>query len=194
MSKNLQTVDSIEIGTTVDLGSLRVHRYRDHLVLWDLTNAGKRGKKVPRVSVSPSQFQDASALLDRVSKLLSSYVAFQQAVTTLKDLNSDTECLKFDYTEERGIDVRPAGVETIEFSTKYLSICVGPQDFCLKDLTDANNEPTAIPAINGGKRSIPALYWWMKANQEVVKTMKYRDLLANLRALGIQYHSYCAMD
>lgn len=33
----------IPLGKTVEVGSARIHRYRDHFQVTDLTNAGKRG-------------------------------------------------------------------------------------------------------------------------------------------------------
>lgn len=191
-----ETVKSIEIGSTVETGTLRIHRYRDHLVLWDTTNAGKRGKKVSKASVSSlGDWAGRDAHQERLSQLLVTYTTFQSAISTLQDLLSaypksfSIECL-----EERGIDVTPAGFLPVVVRTAKLNIEAGLREFCIRDLEDKNNEPTAIPAIHGGKKSIPAFYSWLKANQKDVELMSFREVLDNMRALGIEFHSYCAMD
>ena len=194
---SLQTVKPLEVGTTVEIGTLRVHRWADHLTLWDITNAGKRGKKVPCVTVSPHYLvrrSEEQGLLDRVSQMLSSYESFDRAVATLKDLNRDTECLTFSYREERGVDVKPANLPKIEIRTAVLSLTADYRDFHVEDLTDKNNEPTAIPAVEGGVKSAEKFYRWVSANRSTVETFTYSEVLNSMRQLGIRYHDYCAVD
>lgn len=195
---SLQTVASIEVGATVETGSLRIHRYRDHLVLWDITNAGKRGKKVPRVSVSPAFSRglagaEGEALLDRVGKLLTSYECFERAVATLKALNQDAECLRFDYQEERGVDVKPTHFPTIEIRTAKLRITADFRTFSIEDLTDKFNEPTAIPD-GDGQKAVAKFYLWVRDNRATVESFTFREILNSMRQLGIRCHSYCAVD
>lgn len=193
---SIKIVESIEVGATVEIGMLRVHRYADCLVLWDITNAGKRGKRVPRVTVSPAFSRGlvgsaGQALLERVCKMLGSYESFELAVTTLKSLNQETECLSFEYREERGVDVRPSGRPVIEIRTQKIRLTVDFRNFSVEDVTDKHNEPTAISV---DQKSVDKFYRWVSNNRATMETFTFREVLDNMRKLGITYHSYCAMD
>jgi hypothetical protein len=187
---------SIGIGSTVENGTLRIHRFNDHLVLWDTTNAGKRGKKVAKASVSSlGDWASRGEHQERLSQLLVSYSEFQDAIATLRDLLTEYPgSLSIDHYEERGIDVVPASLSTIKIRTSVLSLEVSPRDFCIRDLKDKNNEPTAIPAIKGGKRAVQAFYHFLKSNRLAIAGMTYRELLQTMSRRGLSYHDYCAMD
>lgn len=193
----------VTIGQVVENGTFRMRRYRESLVLWDLTNAGKRGKRVERLSVTPSYdpvngFKEPNKrleFLDRLGLRLEHYSTFNQAVRSLKDLLVDyPNSLDMETAFERGVDVMPAGFKELRIESPFASIRVEFKDFSVTNLEDKNNEPTCIPAIRGGIKTIPLFYRWVSDNQDSIKHMKYLDILDQMKKLGVPYHTYCAMD
>ena len=94
----------------------------------------------------------------------------------------------------RGVDVAPAGFKPVKIRGKHVYIEADYDSFRVKDLVDRNNEPTCIPAFKGGKKSIKQFYRWVSDNISKIKSMKYYDVLGEMRKEGINYHDYCAMD
>lgn len=190
----------INVGDTYENGNLRVHRYRDSLVLWDLTNAGKRGKKVERVTVTMAHWADRGPadedkILNSLGAALDSYDSLARAVSMLKDVLVDYPgSFRLSAYEERGVDVMPAGFEKFTIEGRHVSVEAEYKDFRVRNLDDNANEPTCIPAVRGGVRDIPVFYRWVKDNEDRIKTMNYRQVLQEMEQLGIRYHDYCAMD
>jgi hypothetical protein len=193
----------VTIGQVVENGTFRMRRYREYLVLWDLTNAGKRGKSCERLTVSPSYdpvngFTDPNERLEFLNRLglrLEDYSSFGHAVGSLKDLLVDyPDSLEMETAFERGVDVMPAGFKELRINTPFVSIRVEFKDFSVTNLEDKFNEPTCIPAIKGGIKAIPLFYRWVQDNEESLKHMKYRDILDQMKKLGVPYHTYCAID
>jgi hypothetical protein len=198
-SKTLVPASSpIEIGTTVENGSLRIHRYRDHLVLWDLTNAGKRGKTVERATVClgfSGSYSRALEFLDGFSAVLRGFSNYASALSEISDMVADRpDSLDVTTSEEASYGVQPAGFETLTLVTENISVEAGYKSFCIKDLKDKNNEPTAIPAIKGGKRAVQAFYHFLNSNRLAIAGMTYQELLQTMSRRGLSYHDYCAMD
>jgi hypothetical protein len=186
----------LNIGDTVERGMLRIHRWADSIELWDLTNAGKRGKKVERLHISPTYYvDDRKGLLDRLGIMLEGYSNFNRAYATVMDYAQkyDTD-LNIESRAERGVDVTPAGFKPLSIKTDNVLIEAGYDSFRIKNLNDQYNEPTCIPASKGGKRSIPVFYRWVKDNESKLKRMTYHEILREMGRLGIKYHDYCAMD
>jgi len=191
----LQASLGIAVGETYESGTLRAHRYTDNIVFWDLTNAGKRGKTVRRFTLSPSYGPNAPLNLDGYAKGIAGYDNYDSAKSFVTDVMKDYPGgLSTSERVERGVDVVPAGFKKQTIKTPHIEVSVGYKEFSVRDLDDMNNEPTCIPAIEGGLKSIPVFYRWVTDNVEAIKHMKYRDVLDEMRKLGIKYHSYCAMD
>jgi hypothetical protein len=185
----------MQIGDTYEAGTLRAHRYADTIVLWDLTNAGKRGKTVRRFWFSPSHKSNAPLNLDGYAKGIAEYSSYDTAKAFVLDVLHDFPGgLETNERTERGVDVVPAGFKKRVIKTPHIEVSVGYKEFSVRDLDDRNNEPTCIPAINGGVKSIPVFYRWVTDNEESIKHMKYRDVLLEMQRLGVRYHDYCAMD
>lgn len=178
---------SLGRGDTYENGMLRIHRYADHFRVWDLTNAGKRGKKVDVLLVLPSD-QD---WMINVSKELTKYTNYKDVVAFFE---SQSEHAKLRAETERGVDVTPAGFKPIRIEGKGVLIEVEYKYFSVRDQDDQHNLPTCIPASKGGLKSIPVFYRWVQDNESAIKRMSYRDVLLEMNKLDIKYHSYCAMD
>ena len=188
---------AIGVGETIEKGMLRIHRYRDHYVFWDLTNAGKRGKKVPRMSIVPSYgaSMKADEMLNNWAKTLQHVDSYDEVRRLFSDILVDyPQDFRMEVHEERGIDVMPAGVKPIQIKTPFVEIEASMRDFTISDLVDTANAPRCIPSIKGGLSSIPVFYRWVQENMSALQHMKYQDILKTMGELGIKYHDYCSMD
>jgi hypothetical protein len=190
----LTAVDEpLRIGTTMERGSLRVHRYRDVFELSDLTNAGKRGRKVRRFSVSAAfrSGVDRDAVLEHVAGFLKDLSSFESAEQAINDhLRVHPGSLDLGFGELRGVDVTPAGFKTVKVETARLSLEVGYRSFSVKDLQDPINCPTCIPG-DARKTLIPVFYQWVSDNLARIESMSYREVLREMAALDVDYHDYC---
>lgn len=188
----------IQIGETYEKGTLRVHRYRDVIFMWDLTNAGKRGKKVDRFVFHPAhQFSadEADNFLDRLGQMLDHLDSFDRAVATIKDFLIDfPDSLRVTEGTERGVDIMPQGFKPLSIKGEHVLVEVEYKSFRIKDLDDVHNEETCIPALKGGLKDIPVFYRWVQDNQDRIPMMVFHDVLDAMGRLGIRYHQFCAMD
>jgi hypothetical protein len=186
-------------GDSVEKGSLRLHRFMDSLVLWDLTNAGKRGKRVEKTVVIPKYTLgsdiDRRGLLDRLGQTLEHYSSYARArgyiSDYLKDYPNDLEIHEY---QERGVDVTPAGFKPLVIRTDKILIEADYDGFRIVNRSDQYNEPTCIPAATGGKKSIPVFYRWVQDNESRIKRMTFYEVQNEMQRLGIKYHYYCAID
>lgn len=192
----LQRKADLSIGDSMETkGRVRLHRYADVLYVFDLTNAGKRGKSVERFAISWNRRDDkANArtydLVDEIEKGLSYYSAFALAKAMFSNLTG----VNIYESKLKGIEVAPAGFKPIKIHTDNVYIEADYDSFTVRDLVDQNNLPTCIPSSRGKKTSVYGFYRWLSDNQSRVKGMSYSEILTELRKNGIDYHSYCAMD
>jgi hypothetical protein len=191
----------LEIGHTIENDHIRIHRYRPSIVVWDLTNAGKKGKKCDKFTLSDLDFIRDPKIESNVEKFEQglSKLTYPQALRWVEIIIQDAKNRKSDKPDltksyDRGVDVAPAGFKTITVNTGHVSIEVGHDNFTIKNLDDKYNEETCIPRSKGGKKSIPQLYRWVKDNQSKIRTMSFPDLMAALMKEGIEFHQFCAMD
>lgn len=188
----------LEAGRSREHGNLRVSRLMDALFLFDLTNAGKRGKTVERVVVRPTgnlSHSETQQFLDRLSIMLEGYGTLISALGSIKDyLHDFPDDLELKSSNLRGVDVTPAGFEEIQMETHNLRLQVELDSFSITDRIDRNNERTCIPAAKGGKKDLPVFYRWVRDNESEVRRMTYSDMLGKLKELGVTYRTYCALD
>lgn len=190
----------LQMGKTLENGMVRVHRYADYFKVWDLTNAGKRGKQVNVANISPAFTRnDSPDIREERWRALSigieSYDTFQGILGFFRDLNIDfPDAYEIRIYGERSVDVMPAGFEPIEIKTDKLSLKVEYKDFMVVNEDDQDNLPTCIPAVKGGLKGIPIFYRWVKDNADSIKHMSYHDVVDMMNKLGVPHHSYCAID
>jgi len=199
----------IKMGETWEKGTLRIHRYRDVLKIWDLTNAGKRGKKVEltMVSLTHAYPHDEQAGIDGLVRLLTGYRNYGQAIGALRDLMADyPKSYDASTSQIRGIDVRPSHLKKIRIKTKpnadgdFMEIDSNGLDWSIIS-TRMHEGPkgnrfaqdtTYSPA--GGKRDLRQgaliFHGWLSENESKVARMGIQDLLVILRKLGVKFDSY----
>ena len=188
----------LAVGCTADKGTLRTHRFSDYLVLWDLTNAGRPGKKVAKLSVSPSYTMTAAErddVMERVAGILEGLASYGVAAAILMSLAFSTKnkLLDLHLTEARGVDVAPAGFTAITIQTEILDLTASYSDFSIHCLTDKHNRPTACQPAKHERKVVRQFYAWVSANQERIKGMSYREVLSAMDEQGIRYHGFCGM-
>lgn len=192
-------------GKTVEFpkSQIRAHRYQNSLQVVDTTNAGKRGKKVDSFTLydipSKMTMEVATAYSTLLDAILHGQVPFATLLPVAKTVadmgEHDMLAPKLQMTAQRGVDVRPAGFETLSIHGHFVAVEAGYNDFVVRDTMDRNNETTCIPAMKGGKKDIPVFYRWVLDNQSKLQGgMRFNEVLEAMRSLGVKYHQYCAMD
>jgi hypothetical protein len=179
----------------IQRSKLKLHRYRDQLMVTDLTFAGKRGKKVDRFSILDLD-RDMAWGAD-VSDAIEKASSYKAALALAKEMLEDYEGSARPSISEntlRGIDVAPAELLPITIHGDHVWIKATPVDFIVRDNDDQHNMPTCIPASRGGKKSIPAFYRWLLENGTRAKKMTAQEVMKDMSDAGIESHSYCAMD
>jgi hypothetical protein len=191
-----RTINALGEGRTFENEAWRIHRYRPSIKITELVNAGKRGKKVQQIDLYDLDYvqggfptESVAAELVMLAKRGASFDRMLQAAKEAKELGAQLQI-----STERGVDVRPGGFEEITVKGKGVLVEVGYKSFSVQDIADQNNLSTCIPAIKGGKKSIPAFYRWVKDNQAKIRGMKFHEVVKAMDENGIDYHRYCAMD
>ena len=192
-------------GKTFENTKMRWHIYSSGVRVWELLNAGKRGKTVEGFALYDLDYVRDTQILDALKKWVlglnrqRSYgMALDEArritLTTPKGGPGTGLSPKIEMFQEKGVDVAPAGFKPIKLDTPNFTLEADFKDFVVRDRTDLNNEPTCIPHFQGGKRDVKVFFRWVSDNQAKLHNMTYSDVLEAMRSEGIKYHSYCAMD
>lgn len=184
-------------GETFENEHYRIHRYADFIKVVDLTFAGKRGKKVDKLSIggltsdkAPMESMAMEFVL--LAKRGVNWARMKEAAEEQVEAMGGTVAVSYD--QERGVDVTPGGFKELVVKGKYVQIEVEYKSFTVRDLVDTNNLPTCIPAAKGGLSAIPVFYRWLTDNEDKAKNMKFQEVLEVMKGLGVPYHYYCAMD
>lgn len=191
---NRHDPDDFRMGETKEVNGWRIHRYADSIKVTELANAGKRGKTVGIVTVY--NFRHPSPMESNALEFVM-WANRGASMAKMVDVANEQSRLcraTVEVQYVKGIEVTPGGFKAIEIHTENLYLKAEYGSFVIRDVTDYHNVPTAIPAISGGKKSIPALYRWVKDNEATVKTLTFHGLLEALRAEGVKFHQYCAID
>lgn len=191
----------IPIGKIWDSGDVRIHRYNDSFKIWDLTNAGKRGKKVKWMSVSPSYTYkgDRAGWLETMSKALPDYESYGKIMGFFKDLLHDYPGeITIDEGEERGIDVNPGGTTEIRLKTNTgIEITSEPMSFLVKTHVPLTHHTTGEDIgfqdtlyWNRKKESAAIFYNWLKANMSSANKMDIQELTKLWDDMGVLWDSH----
>ena len=183
---------------------LRIQRYSHAVIVTDLTNAGKRGKRCKELRLWDTDMMrspDAEASLEKTLTDLPHAATFEAVYDWLSgfvDLDVSRYRIavppKLDVRELRGVDVAPAGFAPINIETSDISLESDFDSFTIRDKVDQNNLPTCIPATRGGKEDVRAFYRWVTDNQQAIQRMSYHEVLSGMESAGIKYHNFCSVD
>ena len=184
-------IASVMVGDDKETDVIRIHRYRPSISVWDLTNAGKRGKQVDRFSVDTDRASGgphAEDLIEQLEKAKSYADALSAA-----EKWAESNAVKVYKDQEKGINVAPKGFKPIGVKGKNVYVSADYNSFHVRDQSDINEE-TCIPAIKGGKADNKVFYRWLMDNHEKVKSMDFNEVCRAMSDNGIRYHRYCALD
>lgn len=204
--------ENVPMGKTWERGPVRVHRYRDHFLVTDLVNAGKRGKKVRQMTIAPTyRFKgNHDDWLERMSKNLLDYSSYDGMKALINDILHDYPGeIRLNETEVRGVDVNPAGSQKIEFGAatgpdKAIEVWAEPDDFSVTDRWKLNRPARSDAPMNdsGGetyhdtrytpnsKTDAKVFYNWLRANLDEAKRMDIEGFKNLWRELKIRYDSH----
>lgn len=198
---------AVRVGETSESDAIRVSRGRSAIRVWDMENAGRRGKKVDVIALydldyavhNSTQEANVGGKVEDLAQKIMSANSFSKAEKMLKDAEkaiNEVSQFKVSIYEstERGVDVPPAGFQPIEVNGKHVYVRSGYKDFTVRDKDDQYNEPTCIPAIKGGKRDVQVFYRWVKDNERKIPNMSFSEVTKAMGQAGIKYHYYCAVD
>ena len=198
-----ERVAGLDVGKTIESGSIRIHRYRSSIVVTDLTNAGKRGKKCDEIAAYDLDYvEDGAAwavedMADGIMKSRSYREAkkiIEKGMDEIKEASEGYFRVKIDERSHKGVDVAPAGFSKIEINGKHVYVKADYDSFVVRDKDDRFNEPTCIPSSRGSKTSVKMFYRWATDNENLIKRGTFGDVLHSMNKAGISYHQYCAMD
>lgn len=203
--------ENVPLGKTWERGNLRIHRYRDHFLITDLTNAGKRGKKVRQMTVAPTYAYkgDHDAWLERMSKNMLDYPSYDGIKAFLGDILVDFPGeIRINETEVRGVDVNPGGTTKIEFDILdrewSLSVTAAPDDFTVVQRYRLRQQTRPGDPANDSdgtmfqdtryypknKAGAKVFYNWLQANLTAAKGMAIQDFQKLWRELKVPYDSH----
>lgn len=203
----------IPMGQTYQNPKIRLHRYRDHFRVQDLTFAGKRGKKVNDLYIGlnysfegDGKAQDAW-LEDQGFQLLKRTRAsnpYKEIKSYIEGLAKDIEGVDVKETTMRGVDVEPYGQVyefkiNLEDGKSHIEVKSSPNDFRVT-YHGWINHPTNPQGAGhyqdtsyypAKKKDAGAFYGWMDDNAG--KAMKFKsmdDFRKIWNTLGVRYDSH----
>ena len=202
------TPEGLEVGETHEAGTLRAHRYADSIRITDIANAGKRGKKCRELSVLPDSLwgsEAEKAALTRLGLWLRKVDNFDDAHTWAHVIAKDTQALKLNLRELRGVDVEPAGVRyemDLRPADGKLRLSCSPHHF---RLVRSDELGKGRPSYKGGppmyqdssyysrnKACALRFYRWVcEHTAEVAKMATVAEFRSVWNSLGVVYDSHC---
>lgn len=192
-----RTVTALSVGEKFENEAWRIHRNSMAIRVTDLTNAGKRGKKVETLSLY-KKFPNAKTPLESIAmefvmnaKRKASFAKMKEVAEQALEVLDD---VGMQILVERGVDVAPGDFKPIMIEGEHVLVEAGFDDFSVKDLDDKNNEKTCTPRAEGSKKDIPVFYRWVQDNKKKILRMTYSDVITEMGKLQIEYHNYCAYD
>ena len=180
------------MGQTEENGHIRWHRFAHALKVWDLTNAGKRGKMVSGVTL-----YDLDYLSDEERFGVNAVEAglkrsnYQQILKALIALKQDTPSIKMELFKEKGIHVAPPGFKPLDLETPEYSLTSDYKGYSIRDKRDQYNLPACY---NTGKQDIKRFYRWVTDNWPKLKRLTFNELTSLMSKEDFRFRSYCSMD
>jgi hypothetical protein len=191
---------SLDVGQHAFTEHLKIHRFHGSVRITDMTNAGKRGKKVRELTVMPHTLNDEMAdriLKQAVTSIL--HMNYDQAKSHLEKIKADhPELMETHERELRGIDVEPPGT-TIKLEKKFpdgtiVRIQASPHDFHVTNSTVIEAPGKAAHGYRQDTLYSPVskkdgilFYGWLKDNISKAANMTMQELTHEWDQLGLRY-------
>lgn len=187
---------ALNVGETMETEKWRIHRFAESIRVTDLTNAGKRGKKVESWIIFSNSGGSKALPLETMALQYAMWAKRDATPAKMKsvldeDLEVYGDTMSLETRTERGVDVLPGGFKPVFVRGAHVTIESSLTDFVIRDINDDNNEPTCIAK---GKKSIGQFYKWISENQKKAQSMTLGQIMNALKTEGIEYHYFCAVD
>lgn len=191
-------VASLRVGQSMENEKtmLRFQRWMSSIRVTDLTNAGKRGKKVDEFALydldrvrSPEEKKELEKLVKQLLKAKSYKDALKKAKSYVEGFEGMGPSIQ--EGSLKGVRVTPPGFQPIKLDTKHVRIESDYTDWTVFDKRDKANEPACMAE---GRKSVKLFYRWLKDNMSKVQNMTFQQIVKALQKEGIRYHQWCRMD
>lgn len=160
---------TLGLGKDWENDRVRIHRYADHFRVFDLTNAGKKGKSVSVLIASPGQAaRDASAWMERQSRWV---VLNARTYDTVRDYFAGLgDEVQVSTKVTRGVDIRSRADREIEaawsIGDQTLQLTASPLDFSMM-------KRVKMPTVNPGKEYYQDTLFWPAGRKDAEKFYKW---------------------
>lgn len=192
----------IPLGKTFNFDSVRIHRYRDHFKVTDITNAGKRGKKCRAMTIGVVGYYykgDPEAWMENMSKVLVDYKSYDKVKNLVKDLQEQfPHEIELNEYEERGVDVEPTG-DKITIKSKgtdgsVLEVEAKSTEFRVLSKAPLTHSKTGDAIgfqdtnyYSRDKAGAGSFYVWLQTNLSKVNSMTIGDLRSLWNDMDVKY-------
>ncbi len=198
----------LEMGKTFQNEKVRVHRYRELLVVTDIRDAGKRGKKCLSFHTSPTYHYkgDTQEWLDKISGGLLDFVSSADPYSKMKGFITD---IQKEFPGEVDLEERPLKSISVEpFGIRYdLKI---PQDDGKSEIWVRANPidfgvtshywhegPQGKPGFHmdtlyspDKRQDASVFYGWLRDNVSKINSFTMDDFRQTWKTLGVRYDSH----
>jgi Cu/Ag efflux protein CusF len=192
----------LDLGKTWENGKVRVHRYANSFHVWDLANAGKRGKKVRMMIVTPNTYSRSAEeeWLERHARRLVLQAArgYDGIKSYFEQLDDEVEA-DISERQERGIDILPGDTKKIELRWKVgdneLDMTADTLKFSVKSSVPLSHAKTGEPVgrqdtlyWSAKKADATRFYSWLSGEGESkVQRLNITALRQLWKDLGVRY-------
>lgn len=173
---------TLNIGEGREVGIYRSHMYASHLVVTDVTCAGKRGKRCVEVAFATNGKAIGCDIFDIIANggTLGAAVDFAQA-----------HGVSAEHRYLRGVDVAPAGAK-IELCAPAVYVRAEPSDFFAKNILDRANEECLMTR---SRTDAAKLHAWVKGLAPAARVALTFSAIRNAASgMGVSLHQWCAID
>jgi hypothetical protein len=180
---------TIEIGTTWQNGTYRIHRYAGSIRVTDIRNAGRRGKRCQQLGVWDDMIAKHEHLADTLSSLLVAGAECGASIAEMAQACADAGLTGYEVQDLRSVDVEPT---ELSVTGRHVRVTATDLDVCIRDLDDRMNEPTAIARKRSDAKKV---HGWVRRNLVRVNESTFRELINTIRSeCGVSLHQWCAVD
>jgi hypothetical protein len=191
--------NGIELGRTVNVGEIRIHRYREMYKVTDLTNAGKRGKNVKEMTVTlgygtsipPSEYE---TWFTELGKALVNQTTFDGVRNYLDHVKQEEPYLNWNIRELRGIDVEPTGSKINLKTNNGLEIESSASEFRVLNRWPLTHPETGKSIgyqdtnyYSRDKGSANVFFTWLQKNLSKVNSLDMSGLRNVWNDLNVKY-------
>lgn len=198
-----RTRRDLEVGRSVYTPrGLKIHRYRDHLRVTDMTNAGKRGKRVHELVVNPMytlrEYQSERVLRQAYAAIAP--LGYAEARQKLARLASEYKLFRIEESSRRGVDVEPMATAIAlkhAYNGSTVEIRATPYEFLVRHSQRIHAPGKTAHGFlqdtsywQASKQDGARFYAWARQHLSRLSRITMPELRAVWDSLGVRYDSH----